>query len=395
MLSRSLIFLSLLVSPAAAQQVDSARVQVWAEIFTRARKAQQAHDERLAKVLYDSVIALDPRNSMAYFMRGMAHYNLSDTAAARSDLRRSEALGNPMATAFLTGPQSSMLSSPPAPGTSDKLKRAGELNAAGMARLASGDTTGAMTDLKKAADLGNEGAGFMHQSLEAQLMKDEARRRVPMERSQPESSYPVRTELILLLAIVVILSIPLALWVRLTPQGMVSDDEVAPGETVLWSGAPRQGYYLTPILASSVVFGVVVFGMLFLGFQFRLARVIEHRDPFDILLLVYAAGVWSMVGRYFKAVRKRKQTTYILTDKRALITRGSFIIEHKLAALGSISATSHRDGTTSLSSSSTELFEHVPDGGLLKKMIHDAHRKAAVGEHAGMVSGASGRRAPG
>src|SRR5688572_13678456 len=84
-----------------AQGFDSSRVQTWVEIFTRAREAERVQNHRLAGTLYDSVIALDPGNGIAYFHRAIVHNNLGDREKARADLQKSEALGNAQATFYL------------------------------------------------------------------------------------------------------------------------------------------------------------------------------------------------------------------------------------------------------------------------------------------------------
>lgn len=315
----------LLGASLGAQGVDSSRQQTWAEVFARARQAQNAQDDRLAKLLYDSVLALDPRNSMAYLQRAMVHHNLGDRAQSRADLQKAEALGNPQATFYLSGEGKVMFDSvmPPDVPSMERIQR--------ESRAVPGW-------------LGGLGA----------------------RRSE------LAQEIILLLTLVAAVSAALAFWVKLTPPGMTSEDEIQPGEKLLWSGAPAQSFYVDLTYIPSTLFAVIWFTILYLQ-GFRSANLFRGPDLFMLFQFVFAfVGVWALVGRYFNELRARKQSTYLVTDKRVLVTTGSFITEHKLEDLGQLKAWKHMDGTWTLGSPKARaIFRHIADGDRVKALIDE------------------------
>lgn len=369
----------LIGTTAGAQQVDSSRVTIWAEIFTRARQAEGEQDFRRAKILYDSVIALDPRNSMAYMHRGLVLHNLSDDAASRADLEKSVALGNPMAASFLSGP-GNLASTPVDTGAADRAKRAFDLNASGMSKLADGDTAAAMVDLKQAAELGNASAGFLYANIESRR-QFEANVRRAAQLPPPYSEPTWGEELLLLLGIVGVVALGFLIWIKLTPAGLVPDDELEPGEKMLWLGAPKSGFYADLTYIPSTLFAFIWIGMLYAQ-GFRLTNLGRDPEPFTLFQLLFVGvGVWMLVGRYFLELRQRKQTTYLLTEKRLLVTRGSFIIEHKMSALKSLKAFRHMDGTWSIGGPGLKsLFRHIEDGDRVLALIEETRAQAASDE---------------
>jgi hypothetical protein len=309
----------LIAARLGAQGIDSSRARTWAEIFMRARQAQNAQDNRLAKVLYDSVIALDPRNSMAYLQRGIVHHNLGDREKSISDFRKSELLGNPQAASVLAE-ISTPVASPDAP---------------------------SMQQLERDA---RNVPGWL-----------DSLGRIPSG---------LAGEIFMLLVLIAIVSAGLAFWVKVTPPGMTSEDEIQPGEKLLWSGAPARSLFVDLTYIPSTVFAVIWFTILYIQ-GFRFANLLRDPDLFTAFQFVFAfVGVWTLVGRYFNELRRRKQSTYLLTDQRALVTHGSFITEHKLEDLRRLKAWKHMDGTYTLGSPEARaIFRHIADGDRVKTMI--------------------------
>ena len=308
-----------------AQRVDSSRMQSWAEVFARARQAQNAQDDRRAKILYDSVIALDPRNSLAYLQRAMVHHNLGDRAQSRADLQKAEALGNPQATFYLSGEGKVMFDSvvPADVPSMERVQRESRAVPGWLGRLGA-------------------------------------------RRSE------LAQEIILLLTLVAAVSAALAFWVKLTPPGMTSEDEIQPGERLLWAGAPAQSFFVDLTYIPSTVFAAIWFTILYMQ-GFRFANLLRGPDLFTLFQFVFAfVGVWVLVGRYFNELRKRKQSTYLVTDKRALVTHGSFITEHELEELDRLKAWKHMDGTWTLGSPKARaIFRHIANGDRVKELIDE------------------------
>ncbi len=360
------VLLSITLGAKVGAQQDSSRVRNWAEIFTRARQAQSAHDDQLAKTLYDSVIALDPRNSMAYMQRGMVNHNLADTAAARADFQKSLALGNTQAADFLSGPNN--LANTPAD-TVDPMKRAAMLNESGVSRLAQGDTVGALTDLKRAYELGNTAAGDLFVLVDSRMAGEAEFRRQNPWYVRLYWAMPIG------LLFVPLLAIALTIRMLITPSGLPPMDELEPGEKLLWSGVPRQS--LSP--NATDVLGLIK-GLFFLAaatfvFHTNVRDFMYDRSLFVLLGAgIAAVGAWQVVGPYFNTLRDRKRSAYLVTDKRVLIARSSsYFIEHKLSDLSGLKVVNHRDGTSTIESyRAPALLDHVPDGARVKALIDDA-----------------------
>lgn len=177
-------------------------------------------------------------------------------------------------------------------------------------------------------------------------------------------------EMVLLLALIAVVSAALALWVKLTPPGMTSEDEIQPGEKLLWAGAPERSFYADLTYIPGALFAAAWFTVLYKQ-GFRFANLLREPDFITLFQLVFAfVGVWLLVGRYFTELRRRKQSTYLLTDQRVLVTHGSFITEHKLEELEQLKAWKHMDGTYTLGSPKARaLFRHIADGDRVKGLV--------------------------
>ncbi|MFI5317259.1 MAG: PH domain-containing protein [Myxococcota bacterium] len=161
------------------------------------------------------------------------------------------------------------------------------------------------------------------------------------------------------------------------------------GESLIWSGAPRQGLLLRPTDALMIPFSLLwggfaffwEFGVVTSGapLLFRLWGV-----PFVLVAL------YMVVGRFFADARVRASTVYGLTNRRAIIVSGVFSKTTSSLPLRTISdisvqERSDRSGTVLLgrpspyatgqmgfvwpgmTSVATPSFELIPDA----KRVHD------------------------
>lgn len=124
---------------------------------------------------------------------------------------------------------------------------------------------------------------------------------------------------------------------------MTAAQEVARGETLLWSGIPRQGVFLR----STDVFQIP-FSLLWAGFAvFWEATVLSSPAPgffafWGIPFVIM--GIYITIGRFFFDAYRRRRTTYALTSKRVVIRSGTTTQSLDLASLATISLKEHRSG---------------------------------------------------
>lgn len=98
-------------------------------------------------------------------------------------------------------------------------------------------------------------------------------------------------------------------------------NELAPGETLLWSGMPAQGVKFHPIDLL-----LVPFSLMWGGFAVSWEKsAIEGRAPLLFLLWgipFVAVAVYITVGRFFADAWRRSRTFYGVTNQRAIIIGG-------------------------------------------------------------------------
>ncbi len=102
---------------------------------------------------------------------------------------------------------------------------------------------------------------------------------------------------------------------------VVLQHELVPGERLLWSGVPQQGFLLRPADALLIPFSL--FWMAFVLVWEYLA--LTAGGPFCFPLLGFPfvlIGLHMLVGRFFVDALVRSRTHYGLTDKRIIILSG-------------------------------------------------------------------------
>ena len=172
------------------------------------------------------------------------------------------------------------------------------------------------------------------------------------------------------------------------------------GESLIWSGAPRQGLLLRP---SDSYF--IPFSLLWGGFAiFWEVSVLNTSGPNSLFMSIWGVplvliGLYMIVGRFFVDARIRAKTYYGLTDRRAIIVSGLFsrtITSLPLRTLTDISLQerSDRSGTILLgrpqpysswgagvrwpgmSQYSTPAFEMIPNPKAVHDQLLEAQRAA-------------------
>jgi hypothetical protein len=172
------------------------------------------------------------------------------------------------------------------------------------------------------------------------------------------------------------------------------------GESLIWSGGPRQGMLLRPNDAY-----MIPFSLLWGGFAiFWEASVLRTSGPNTTFMSIWGipfvlVGLYMIVGRFFIDARMRANTFYGLTDRRAIIISGLFsrtINSLPLRTLSDISLQerSDRSGTILLARPqpyaswsagtrwpgmgqySTPAFEMIPNAKAVHDQLLEAQRAA-------------------
>ncbi|WP_110515428.1 hypothetical protein [Herpetosiphon llansteffanensis] len=96
--------------------------------------------------------------------------------------------------------------------------------------------------------------------------------------------------------------------------------KLQPGEEILWQGQPVQGFKFYPIDLVPLVIGI--FWLYFIITKFIIG---EHGQQLPTALPIIMFGLFSLhggylvFGRFLFSRALRRQTTYMLTNRRALI----------------------------------------------------------------------------
>jgi hypothetical protein len=190
-----------------------------------------------------------------------------------------------------------------------------------------------------------------------------------------------------------------------TTFGLAPQNEIAQaldsGESLIWSGAPRQVLLLRPTDAY-----MIPFSFLWGGFAiFWEASVLTTSGPNSAFMSLWGIpfvliGLYMIVGRFFVDARIRAKTFYGLSNRRAIIISGVFSRTTNSLPLRtltdiSLQERSDRSGTILLgrpqpysswgsgmrwpgmSQYSTPAFEMIPNAKAVHDQLLEAQRAAA------------------
>lgn len=123
--------------------------------------------------------------------------------------------------------------------------------------------------------------------------------------------------------------------------------ELAADERLLWTGRPRQGFYL-----QAVDVFLLPFSLLWGGFAiFWEATVIAMGAPWYFPLFgipFVLIGLYLIFGRFWLDARRRAQTIYAVTSQRVLILSGLWTVRTtslNIERLSDVSLSERGDGT--------------------------------------------------
>jgi hypothetical protein len=120
-----------------------------------------------------------------------------------------------------------------------------------------------------------------------------------------------------------------------------------PGERVLWTGRPTQGFALRPLDAFLIPFSVLWCGfVVFWNVEVWSAGGEGAPPVFDIFGFVFLLiGLYFLIGRFIHDAAIRRRTSYALTNQRALFQRGSKLTSLDLHHLPKLELNERGDGT--------------------------------------------------
>lgn len=425
---------------ARAQHPDSApgsRIARAIALYNEAATAERRGDARKARATYGAVLEIDSNHIPALFGRGHLAVEAGDSVSGMRDLRRAVALGDPMSRSYLglPAPVATFDTTPEFRANmarGELLKRAADAQNAkdlrtararydSLARLYPdfipgvvlysrghvayelGDTAAGLSDLRRAAALGDRTAKYFLEDYLPSIARAQAdektRRAREVALRRPATLAEVAPALIdraretiatrafqYAAAAVLLVMILLALWVRLTPESQIVEFPLERGERQLWVGTPRRGHYFTlldiPVTIGAIVWCTIVFSVLRSILSFTLTGRIE---PFEIVVSLFfipfaAYGLYLLFFRFFTAARQRKMTTYALTTRRAIVNVGTRTATFTLDDLRDAELTAYRDGTGTIKFNYPRPISDLDAEALLAQMRQGGPQGPTVGE---------------
>lgn len=140
-----------------------------------------------------------------------------------------------------------------------------------------------------------------------------------------------------------------ALWYQMTPAPRIVEFPKLKEERHIWIGTPRQGLFIQPQHVFSFLFGLVWSSILYSILKPALENAIRG-DAFYWIFVLFGVpfvlvGVYMLVGQPFADARRRRITTYALTNQRVLLSVGKKLNSRALDRLEEPTLIEHRDGT--------------------------------------------------
>jgi hypothetical protein len=142
-------------------------------------------------------------------------------------------------------------------------------------------------------------------------------------------------------------------------------DELNPGERIIWTGQPQQGFLFRP----ADIF-LIPFSLIWGGFAIVLeSAAISQGAPFFFTIWgipFVLVGLYFIAGRFFVDKAQRSKTFYALTNERVIIVSG-FINQNvktlNLKTLSEINVSTKRNGSGTITFGATHPMSWLYTGG--------------------------------
>jgi hypothetical protein len=147
-------------------------------------------------------------------------------------------------------------------------------------------------------------------------------------------------------------------------------DELNPGERIIWSGQPHQGFLLRPADALMIPFTIMWAGFaVFWEFS-----VTTSGAPFFFMLWgipFVLVGLYMVFGRFIVDIAQRMATYYALTNERVIIISGLFnqnVKTLKLQKLPEINVSTRSNGKGTVTFGASHPMAWMYSGGGIPNM---------------------------
>ena len=110
------------------------------------------------------------------------------------------------------------------------------------------------------------------------------------------------------------------------------EDVLAPGEKILWRGAPNKTAYMLNSIFGPIAFFAILWLAIDGFFIYSMISSGEFKEMLGFIIPFFALHlfpVWIWLGGIISASRRWKNTEYAITEKRILIKSGFFGIDFK------------------------------------------------------------------
>lgn len=111
-----------------------------------------------------------------------------------------------------------------------------------------------------------------------------------------------------------------------TEHAAIFEPYLAEGETLSWTGRPRQGFRFTGLDIFTIPFSLLWFSLA-LAWEFLAIFAGENEGITQLLFIIFGIpfvliGYQICIGRFFTDRKRRANTYYAITNRRALVLEG-------------------------------------------------------------------------
>jgi hypothetical protein len=107
------------------------------------------------------------------------------------------------------------------------------------------------------------------------------------------------------------------------PPSALFQTFLLPGERIVWTGRPKQGFALHKADAFLIPFSWLWLGFIVFFFLMFPTSADDEVPVFPVIAVFLAIGIYAAFGRFIHDAIIRSRLSYAITDQRVLFMRGS------------------------------------------------------------------------